>query len=42
MKKITVFIVAVAAIGLLMMSCKSSAKCAAYGETQKFQRETRY
>ncbi len=43
MKKITVFVFAVAVIGLMMMaSCKSSTKCAAYGETQKFQRETRY
>jgi hypothetical protein len=42
MKKISVLLIAVAAIGIMMMSCKSTAKCAAYGETQKFQRETRY
>ncbi len=43
MKKITVFLFAVLAVSMILLtSCKSSTKCAAYGETQKFQRETRY
>ncbi len=42
MKK-TVAILAIAfLLGFVVSSCKSSSKCAAYGETQKYQRETRY
>jgi len=42
MKKIALFITFVFMIALLATSCKSSSKCAAYGESHKFQRETKY
>jgi hypothetical protein len=42
MKKVLVFASLVFAASLLLASCKSSSKCAAYGETHKFQREVKY
>jgi len=42
MKKIALFFTFVFMIALLATSCKSSSKCAAYGESHKFQRETKY
>ncbi|MDA3943589.1 MAG: hypothetical protein PF694_08640 [Bacteroidetes bacterium] len=42
MKKIAVVFTFVFMLALLASSCKSSSKCAAYGESHKFQRETRY
>jgi hypothetical protein len=42
MKKIAVFVIMVFAVSILATSCKSTSKCAAYGESHKFQRETRY
>ncbi|MDP3462940.1 MAG: hypothetical protein Q8S18_09150 [Bacteroidales bacterium] len=42
MKKIVVILSIVFLAGLAITSCKSSSKCAAYGETHKFQKETRY
>ncbi len=42
MKKIALFFTFVFMIALLAASCKSSSKCAAYGESHKFQRETKY
>lgn len=41
MKKIALVLLALLFAGLLMSSCKSSL-CAAYGETNKYQIETRY
>ncbi len=42
MKKIFVF-AAIILVGMLFLNaCKSSSKCAAYGETHKFQKEVRY
>ena len=42
MKKILVLISAVAMIILFASACTSSNKCAAYGETHKYQKESRY
>lgn len=42
MKKIVAILAFAFVLGLVVSSCKSSSKCAAYGETQKYQRETRY
>lgn len=42
MKKIFVLISAVAFLIVLASSCTSSSKCAAYGESQKYQKESRY
>ncbi len=42
MKKILVFTASLLLVVLMFASCKSSSKCAAYGETQKFQKEVRY
>ncbi len=42
MKKIAIVLLAVLFTGILMSSCKSTAPCAAYGETNKYQIETRY
>jgi hypothetical protein len=42
MKKIVAFALALFFGAVLFTSCKSSAKCAAYGETQKFQKEVKY
>jgi hypothetical protein len=42
MKKVLVFASLIFAATLLLASCKSTTKCAAYGETHKFQREVKY
>lgn len=42
MKKIFFFAALLFAGTLFFASCKSSAKCSAYGETHKFQKEVRY
>lgn len=42
MKKIALVLLALLFAGLLMSSCGSSSVCAAYGETNKYQIETRY
>lgn len=42
MKKILVLISAIAMIIVFASSCTSSSKCAAYGESQKYQKESRY
>jgi len=42
MKKIIILISAVTLLVVFATSCKSSNKCAAYGETQKFQKESKY
>jgi predicted component of type VI protein secretion system len=36
MKKIVVIILMAFTLGLIMSSCQSSQKCAAYGETSKY------
>jgi len=41
MKKTFAIIAFAFLLGLVVSSCKSSSKCAAYGEAQKYQRETR-
>lgn len=41
MKKIAIVLLITLAVGLVMSSCRSSL-CAAYGETSKYQIETRY
>lgn len=42
MKKILILISTVILVALFVSSCKSSSNCAAYGETQKFQKEVKY
>lgn len=42
MKKILILISMVALIALFASSCKSSSKCAAYGESYKYQKEVKY
>ena len=42
MKKIMIVIVAVLLVVAFASSCKSSKKCAAYGEAQQYQKESRY
>ena len=42
MKKIALILFAAFVAGLLMSSCRSSSVCAAYGETNQYQIETRY
>jgi hypothetical protein len=44
MKKTAIALLAVLFIGLIMSSCRSSRSslCPAYGETSKYQIETRY
>lgn len=42
MKKISIVLLIAFALGLLMASCGSSTTCPAYGETSKYQIETRY
>jgi len=42
MKKIMIVIVAVLLVIAFASSCKSSKKCAAYGEAQRYQKESRY
>ena len=41
MKKIVILVFALLFAGFLMSSCRSSS-CAAYGETNQYQIETRY
>lgn len=42
MKKVIILISAIALVVALASSCKSSNKCAAYGENHKYQKESRY
>jgi|TARA_B100002003_G_scaffold229680_1_gene239200 hypothetical protein len=42
MKKIIILISAVALLAVFAISCKSSNKCAAYGENHKYQKESKY
>jgi hypothetical protein len=42
MKKVLLILVSAFIFGLLLTSCKTHVKCAAYGEAHKYQRETRY
>jgi hypothetical protein len=42
MKKILILFFAFAMIVALASSCTSSSKCAAYGETHKYQKEAKY
>lgn len=42
MKKIIILISAVALMAVFASSCKSSNKCAAYGENHKYQKESKY
>ena len=42
MKRISIVLFIALALGLLMASCGSSSTCPAYGETSKYQIETRY
>ena len=42
MKRTVIALLIVIAAGLVMSSCKSSNSCPAYGETSKYQIETRY
>ena len=41
-KKIAIALVIAVAAGLFLTSCGSSSSCPAYGETSKYQIETRY
>lgn len=41
MKKIAVLALTVIVLGIMMMSCKSTESCPAYGEAKKFQIERR-
>ncbi len=42
MKKLLVAISIVILMAFLASSCKSSSKCAAYGESYKYQKEVKY
>jgi hypothetical protein len=42
MKKVIVLLIAVMAVGIILVSCKAAEKCAAYGEAKKFQIEQRH
>lgn len=42
MKKALFFLSAVLFLALAISACKSSSKCAAYGEVHKFQKEVKY
>jgi len=42
MKKVIILISAVVLIIAFASSCKSSNKCAAYGENHKYQKESKY
>lgn len=42
MKKIAIALLIALVAGVIMTSCKSSSSCPAYGETSKYQIETRY
>lgn len=41
-KKIAIALLIAFVSGVLMTACKSNSSCPAYGETHKFQKETRY
>jgi len=41
-KKIAIALLIAFVSGIIMTSCKSNASCPAYGESQKFIKETRY
>jgi len=41
MKKVLIMLLLVVLSGMFIVSCKSSKKCSAYGETTKFQKERR-
>lgn len=42
MKKIAIALLIALTAGLILSSCGSSSTCPAYGETSKYQIETRY
>jgi len=42
LRKIAVVMLTIAFAGILLTSCKSHEKCAAYGEYRKFQQEQGY
>jgi len=42
MKKIAIALLVALVAGIFMTSCRSSNSCPAYGETGKYQIETRY
>lgn len=42
MKKIAIALLVMLAMGFVLSSCRSSSTCPAYGETSKYQIETRY
>ncbi len=42
MKKIVIVISVVVFVVMTLSSCKSSNKCAAYGESYKYQKEIKY
>lgn len=42
MKKALILLTAVFFLALAAGACKSSSKCAAYGEVHKFQKEVKY
>lgn len=42
MKRISIVLFIALVLGLLLASCASSSTCPAYGETSKYQIETRY
>ena len=41
-KRIAIALLITLVAGIVMSSCKSSSTCPAYGETSKYQIETRY
>ncbi len=41
-KRIAIVLLTAFVAGIIMSSCKSNSNCPAYGETRKFQKETRY
>lgn len=42
MKKLTIALVAIFILALAASSCKSTKKCAAYGEHYRYQKEIKY
>jgi len=42
MKKLIILISAIVVLIAFATSCTSSSKCAAYGETHKYQKESKY
>lgn len=42
MKKRTLFLIFVAAMLVFLSACKSAEKCAAYGESKRYQKEIAY